>query len=113
MRFCPSGRKRVSANCVTEGDEVAIGGEHQQFALAVGLIDGPVGVGFGERIEFRLQFGVETVDVMDIEVVGKAPISCRGAVRTSLLENAKGDRFAMDIGVVGGAKACFRILKCW
>jgi hypothetical protein len=41
------GRARIPVHWVAEGDEVAIGSEYKQFALAVGLVDGPVNVGFG------------------------------------------------------------------
>ncbi len=58
---------------VTECEEIAVGGEEDEFALAVGLVDGAVYVALGQSVEFRLQFGIELIDVAYIDVVSETP----------------------------------------
>ena len=48
------------------------GARTTKLALAVGSIDGAVDVAPGEGVELRLEFGVELVDVVDIDVIGEA-----------------------------------------
>jgi len=91
---------------VSEGDQVSIWREHQQFALAVRLVDRPIDVIFGERVELRLEFRVELVDVAYIDVVREAPITRRSPVGSMLFQNAEADGLAMQIRVVRLAEEC-------
>jgi len=87
---------------LAEGDEVAVGSEDEEFALAVGLVGGTVDVSFGESVEFGFEFGVERVDVANVDVVGEAAIAGRGGFGTVHFENAHADSFAMEVGVIVG-----------
>jgi hypothetical protein len=87
---------------LAEGDEVAVGSEDQEFALAVGLVGGTMDVGFGESVELGFEFGVERVDVADIDVIGEAAIAGRRAFRAVHFEDANAGGFAMEVGVVVG-----------
>src|SRR6266849_472161 len=50
-------------NRLSESDQVPIRRQHQQFSLSVRLIHGAVDIARGKRVQFRLQFRVELIDI--------------------------------------------------
>lgn len=87
-------------NRLTKCDQVPVRRKYQQLPLSVALVDRPVDIAAGQGIEFWFEFREEEVDIMDIDVVGKASIAGRGSVIAGLLEQAEGHTFALQICVV-------------
>jgi len=85
---------------VSEDEQVAVGRQDREFALAVRLVGRTVNVAFGERVELGLEFGVERVNVVDIDVIAKPAIARRRAIVAVILQDAYAGGFALNISVV-------------
>ena len=92
---------------MAEGEEVAVGSEDEEFALAVGFVGWAVNVGLGKSVELGFEFGVEGVDVADVDVVSEAAIAGRRGFGSVHFADANADGFAMEVGVVVGAEEDF------
>lgn len=92
------------AKCVTKSKEIPIGSKEYEFPLAVGLVYRPIHISLGQRVKFGLEFGIEFVDVPNINVIGEAASARRGGVCTGLLPDSESGGFALYVRVVVNAK---------
>src|SRR5260221_6380347 len=59
----------VGAELMTEGDQVSVGSENQQFSLPIRLVRWAVDIGIWKRIAFLIEFWRKGVHVMYVAVV--------------------------------------------
>src|SRR5260221_9592473 len=93
---------------LAKGDEVAVGGQHQQFSLPIRLVRWAMDIGLGKGVELRFQLSVQRIHVPNIDVVGEPAIAGRCTFRTFLFADAEAGGFAMNICVIGHAPESFK-----
>ena len=102
----------VSAKCLPKCDQISVGRKHEQLPLSIALINWPVDVPLRKSVKLWFEFGVEEINIMNVNIVCEAPITGRGAILACLLREAKADGLAVHICVVCSAKECLKILTC-
>jgi len=71
--------------------------------LPVTLVYWPADVALGKRVELLLEFFVELIDIANVDIVRKAPISWWRTLLPRLFQQAESHRLAMYISIVVGA----------
>jgi len=89
-----------SADSLAEGDQVSIRREYQQLTLKIRLVDRPVDISLGQSIELRFEFGVEPIDIANVDVVGEVSCAGRSCVFGGFLQEPKVHLLALDVGIV-------------
>jgi ribosomal-protein-alanine N-acetyltransferase len=87
-------------NRMSKRDQISVGREHEQFPLPIRLVGRTVDVAFRQLVELRLEFLVEPIHIMHVNVISEAAIAGRGAVGALLFKQAKPHRFPMKVGIV-------------
>jgi hypothetical protein len=91
---------------MSEYEEVSVGRDNHQFALAVFLVERAAHIALRQCREERLHLLVERVDIAHVDIIGEAPVARRRAVLAVTLKDAHTRCLAMDIGVIAHAEEC-------
>jgi len=94
---------------MTKGKQIAVGSEQKQLSLTVGLVRRTMHIALGQLVEFWFQLRVETVDIVHVNVIGKAAGAGRRCVFASLLPDAESCGLALHVGIVGETQLHFKV----